>query len=61
MTPHNTAIYFLRLNCNLKKNEEQNPFTEQPFIDFQLRQTVTSAVCIEVNKAQPGPQGAGTK
>lgn len=59
MTPHNTAIYFLRLNCSLKKNEEQNPFAEQPFIDFWLRQTVTSAVCIEVSKAQLGPQGAG--
>lgn len=38
MTTHSTAIYFPRLNCTLKKSKEQTPFTEQPFIDFGLRQ-----------------------
>lgn len=37
MTTHSTAIYFLSLNCILKKSEEQNPFTEKPFIDFWLK------------------------
>ena len=38
MTIHSTGIYFPRLYRTLEKSEEQNPFTEQWFIDFQLRQ-----------------------